>query len=80
MSELCTSPMGTPPASDEPFSDHRDAALALLNGRYRLTQRAGRFLGQLAVDPSQMSKKQAGWLENLLDRAGLPPMTKGGSE
>lgn len=54
------------------FRNHREAALALLNGRYRLTRSAGQFLGQLAVDPSPMSDKQAAWLSKLLEKNGLP--------
>lgn len=62
-----------------PFSDHRAAALALLNGTSRLSRKAGQFLGQLAVDSTPMSEAQADWLAKLLDRAGLPPMTEGGA-
>lgn len=61
------------------FSDHRAAALALLNGSSRLSRKAGQFLGQLAVDPTPMSEAQADWLGKLLDRAGLPPMAEGGA-
>ncbi|ROT96499.1 hypothetical protein EB810_00585 [Altererythrobacter sp. FM1] len=61
------------------FSDHRAAALALLNGTSRLSRKAGQFLGQLAVDPTPMSEAQADWLAKLLDRAGLPPMAEGGA-
>ena len=62
-----------------PFRNHRDAALALLNGTSRFSRKAGQFLGQLAVDPSPMSEAQADWLGKLLDRAGLPPMAEGGA-
>lgn len=62
------------------FPDHRKAALALLNGDHRLSRKAGGFLGQLAVDSAPMSKKQADWLAQLLDRADLPPLAAGGSE
>lgn len=65
--------------TDSPFPDHRQAALALLNGDYRLSRKAGQFLGQLAVDLSPMSEAQASWLMKLLDRAGLPPLTEGGA-
>lgn len=65
--------------TERPFSDHRAAALALLNGTSRLSRKAGQFLGQLAVDPSPMSKAQADWLGKLLDRAGLPPVAEGGA-
>lgn len=61
----------------KPFSDHQQAALALLNGNHRLSRKAGQFLGQLAVDPSPMSEAQTDWLGKLLDRAGLPPLAKG---
>ena len=60
------------------FSDHRQAALALLCGNYRLSRQGGGFLGQLAVDPSPLSKAQADWLAKLLNRAGLPPLAEGG--
>lgn len=64
---------------EQPFSNHRLAALALLNGDYRLSRKAGQFAGQLAVDPSPMSEAQADWLGKLLDRSGLPPVAKGGA-
>ena len=60
-----------------PFPSQRDAALALLNGDSRLTRKAGSFLGQLAVDPTPLTDKQAGWLGTLLERAGLPPLGDG---
>ncbi len=63
-----------------PFQNHREAALAVLNSGIRLSRNAGRFLGQLAVDPSPMSEAQADWLGKLLDRAGLPPVAEGGAE
>ena len=65
--------------TDRPFPDHREAALALLNGNHRLSRNAGQFLGQLVVDPSPMSEAQAEWLGKLLTRAGLPPMVAGGA-
>lgn len=66
--------------TDRPFPDNRRAALALLNGDYRLSRKAGQFLGQLAVDPSPMSERQADWLAKLLERAGLPPLVEGGAK
>ncbi|WP_230281664.1 hypothetical protein [Croceicoccus sp. Ery15] len=63
--------------TDHPFTSHREAALTLLNGAYRLSRKAGQFLGQLAVDDSPMSEAQADWLAKLLDRAGLPPLAAG---
>lgn len=65
--------------SKSPFTDHRQAALALLNGSSRLSRKAGQFLGQLAVDLSPMSKAQADWLAILLEKAGLPPLAEGGA-
>ncbi|NML94970.1 hypothetical protein [Novosphingobium olei] len=65
--------------TNRPFPDHRAAALALLNGNYRLSRKAGQFLGQLAVDSTPMSKAQADWLAKLLDRAGLPPLAEEGA-
>jgi hypothetical protein len=59
-----------------PFPNHREAALALLNGKSRLTRKAGQFLGQLVVDPTPMSKAQLDWLAKLLETAGLPPLAR----
>lgn len=61
------------------FPEHRQAALVLLNGNYRLSRKAGQFLGQLAVDPSPMSDAQADWLAKLLERNGLRPLAVGGA-
>jgi hypothetical protein len=61
-----------------PFLNHRAAALALLNGGSRLSQKAGQFLGQLAVDATPMSERQADWLAKLLESAGLPPLAEEG--
>ena len=55
------------------FPDHRQAALALLNGNHRLTRKAGQFLGQLAVDSSPPSEAQAAWLGKLMDKHHKPP-------
>ena len=65
--------------TERPFTDHRQAALALLNGNYRLSRKAGQFLGQLAVDPSPMSEAQADWLGKLLDRNGLASLAREGA-
>jgi hypothetical protein len=63
--------------TDAPFRQHRAAALALLNGEYRLSRKAGQFLGQLVVDASPVSEAQANWLAKLLERADLPPLAAG---
>ena len=60
------------------FPNHRQAALALLNGNHRINRKAGQFLGQLAVDSSTMTEAQANWLAKLLNRAGLPSLAEGG--
>ena len=62
-----------------PYTSHRDAALALLNGGGRLTRKAGSFLGQLCCDTTPLSDAQSDWLATLLERAGLPhlEMTEG---
>lgn len=41
--------------TSRPFPDHRSAALALLSGGYRLTRKAGQFLGQIAVDTTELT-------------------------
>ena len=66
--------------TDRPFSNHRQAALVLLTGNYRLSRKEGQFLGQIAVDDTPLSARQAEWLAKLLDRAGLPPLTEGGAQ
>lgn len=63
-----------------PYPSQKHAALALLSGDYRLTRKAGQFLGQLAVDPTPMSEAQADWLAKLLERNGLPSLPKGGAQ
>jgi hypothetical protein len=65
---------------DQTFSTHREAALFLLNSDAKLSRKEGGFLGQIAADPSPLSVKQAEWLAKLLERAGLPPMAKGGAQ
>lgn len=65
--------------TEKPFTNHRQAALSLLNADYRLSRKAGQFLGQLAVDPAPMSEAQTEWLAKLLERAGLPPLAEGGA-
>lgn len=53
------------------------AALALLrDNNPPMTRKAGSFLGQLVVDATPMTGKQADWLATLLDRAGLPPLSQ----
>lgn len=57
------------------FQNHSVAALALLQQPdRRLSRKAGSFLGQLVVDPTPLTEKQADWLATLLDRSGLPAL------
>jgi hypothetical protein len=56
------------------FPTPRAAALALLNGEYRLTRKAGSFLGQCVADPMPLTEAQRDWLDTLLERAGLPEL------
>lgn len=60
----------------EPFRSQREAALALLSVNTRLTRKAGSFCGQLAVDPTPMTSSQRSWLDTLLQRASLPPLSE----
>ncbi|GEM71108.1 hypothetical protein SAQ01S_08740 [Sphingomonas aquatilis NBRC 16722] len=62
----------------DPFLSPRAAALALLNSGGTFTRKAGSFLGQLVVDPTPLTDKQADWLGTLLNRAGFPPLADGG--
>lgn len=64
--------------TEQPFSNHRSAALALLNSGVRLSRKAGQFLGQIAVDPTTLSEAQLDWLGKLLEKASLPPLATGG--
>lgn len=64
----------------ETYADHRQAALALLNGNSRLSRKAGQFLGQLAVDDSPLSPAQFKWVAALLEKAGLPPLNEKGTQ
>lgn len=48
------------------------------SGTAPLTQKAGSFVGQIAVDPGQpLSEKQRRWFGKLIERAGLPPISEG---
>jgi hypothetical protein len=55
------------------FEAHRSGAAPL-------TQKAGSFVGQIAVDPGQpLSDKQQRWLDKLVERAGLCADDDGGA-
>lgn len=53
-----------------------DAAFSLLSlhrdGVFKVSRRAGQFLGQLVASDVPLSDKQAEWLAGLMDKAGLP--------
>lgn len=53
------------------FEERRSLALAILGSAITLTRKAGSFLGQCAVDPTPLSDRQAEWLGQLAERAGL---------
>jgi hypothetical protein len=61
----------------EAYLDHRDAALALLNGKYPMTRQSAGFLGQLTVDARPLSEAQLNWLDRLLKKNGLPNYVQG---
>ena len=65
--------------TEQSFTYHRAAALALLNSGMVLTRKAGSFLGQLVADATPMTAAQRDWLGKLLDRASLPPLADGGA-
>lgn len=53
------------------------AALALLRANNPpLSRKAASFLGQLVVDPTPLTERQADWFAILLSRAGLPPLNE----
>jgi hypothetical protein len=66
--------------TEQLFTSHRSAALALLNSGVRLSRKAGQFLGQIAVDSTALSGAQLDWLDKLLEKAGLPPLAAGGPQ
>jgi hypothetical protein len=59
------------------FTDHRDAAMALITSGADLRPREGQFLGGLSFDANPLTEKQANWLRILLERHGLPPLEGG---
>lgn len=64
------------------MADHltiRAAALALLSSDGRFSRKGGSFLGQCVVDDTPLSDAQAKWLDQLLVRAGMPPLAEGGA-
>lgn len=56
------------------FTDHRQAAMALITSGAVLRPKEGQFLGGIAFDANPLTEKQGNWLRILLDRHGLPSM------
>ncbi len=63
---------------ERPFTHHREAALALLNGFPDLSHKAAGFLGHVSV-AAAISDRQRDWLAKLLNRHGQPPLADGGA-
>jgi hypothetical protein len=59
--------------TEQPYTHHRPAALALLSQCPDLPHKAAGFLGHVCVAPV-LSDKQRGWLIKLLERHGRPTM------
>jgi len=57
-----------------PFTDHRQAAMALLTSGADLRRNEGQFLGGIAFDANPLTDKQRRWLDILLERHALEPM------
>jgi len=62
--------------TEQPFPNHRSAALALLNDRTTLSHKEAGFLGHVTVALA-LSDKQADWLNKLQAKHGLLPFRKG---
>lgn len=56
---------------------HRQAALTLLSQCPDLPHKTAGFLGHVCV-AIELTEKQRDWLDKLIERAGLPPLAKGG--
>lgn len=64
-------------ASEEPFNDHRTAAMSILTSGAELRPKEGQFLGGISFDANPLTEKQANWLRILLARHGLPSLEGG---
>lgn len=53
------------------FEQRSKASIAILAHGERLNRRSGSFLGQCAVDPTDLTAKQAEWFSALAERAGI---------
>ena len=61
--------------TEHPFTHHRKAALAVLSECPDLSHKAAGFLGHVCVAPV-LTNKQHDWLTKLLDRHGLPSLSR----
>lgn len=62
------------------MSEHdklRALALALLNGGFARTRKAGSFLGQLVAEPGVLTERQFEWLAGLAERGGMADQVEG---
>ncbi len=58
--------------TSKPFTDHREACLAILNSNCKITRKAGQFLGGEVVYGKPLSEAQCKWLNEILEHAKLP--------
>ena len=64
---------------DKPYSNHRQAALALLNHRQNLSHKEAGFCGHVCVTQA-LSVRQSDWLTKLLIRHGMSAFAKEGGQ
>lgn len=57
---------------------HKGAAIAVLERGSDLNRKTGQFLGTVAVQDEPLSEKQRRWLDDLLNKHGLPALEDGG--
>lgn len=62
--------------TEQAFTHHRPAALALLQTFQNLSHKEAGFLGNLCV-ARVITDRQRDWLARLLKRNGLPPLVAG---
>jgi hypothetical protein len=64
--------------TEEAFTNHRAAGLALLSRYPDLPRKEAGFLGNVCVD-LELTNPQRAWLVKLLKKYGLPPLAEGGA-
>lgn len=65
--------------SERSFPHHREAALALLTHRSDFPHKTAGFLGHVCV-ATALSDAQRDWLLKLLQRNGLPELSRAGAQ